>query len=182
MRRSFVCVALLAMAACAWLTAPALAQQPSKVPLLTPQQFVAFASETNLAEMDMAKMAQKNSNNSDVQRFAEHMIHDHAMLNKNLERVAAKLGFHVATEIPKKDRKQAEKLTMLKGKDFNHEYAKDQVTDHKKVIAIFERQAKEGQNPELRKLAAEALPILKEHLKLAEKLPGAMTGATSTGH
>ena len=109
------------------------------------------------------------------------MIHDHTMLNKNLQRVATSLGLHITPEIPKKERKQAEKLAMLKGPDFNREYTKDQVSDHKHVIAVFEREAKEGQSPELRKLAAESLPIIKEHLKLAEKLPGAQTGATSTG-
>ena len=71
MRGSFVCVALLAMAACDVAEFARVAQQTTKEQPLTPQQFVTFASTTNLAEIDMAKMALKSSTNPDVQKFAE---------------------------------------------------------------------------------------------------------------
>jgi putative membrane protein len=45
------------------------------------------------------------------------------------------------------------------------------IEDHKKDIAMFEKQSASGQTA-IDQFAAKALPTLKEHLKMAEDLPG----------
>jgi len=54
------------------------------------------------------------------------------------------------------------------GAKFDQEYLEDVVEDHKKDVKEFEKQSKAGKDPELTKWAAEKLPMVQEHLRLAE--------------
>jgi putative membrane protein len=45
------------------------------------------------------------------------------------------------------------------------------VQDHEKVISMFEKEESEGKDAELKKFVQNTLPILKEHLEMAKKLP-----------
>ena len=45
-----------------------------------------------------------------------------------------------------------------------------QVSAHKEAVSLFERYAKDGDNPELKSFASKTLPHLQEHLKMAQDL------------
>jgi putative membrane protein len=45
------------------------------------------------------------------------------------------------------------------------------VRDHETVIAMFEKAEGEVKDAELKKFITDTLPILKEHLAMAKKLP-----------
>jgi putative membrane protein len=61
-----------------------------------------------------------------------------------------------------------QKLQSMKGADFDREYMKHMIADHKKDIAEFQKQAKSGKDADLKDFAARKLPTLQEHLKLAQ--------------
>jgi putative membrane protein len=46
---------------------------------------------------------------------------------------------------------------------------KDMVRDHKKDIAEFKEEAANGRDPEIRDFAARTLPVLEDHLRMAEQ-------------
>ena len=53
--------------------------------------------------------------------------------------------------------------------DFDRSYMRETVKDHKKDIAEFKKEAANGKDPEIRDWAAQTLPALEEHLKMAEQ-------------
>jgi putative membrane protein len=59
---------------------------------------------------------------------------------------------------------------------------KHMLDDHKEAIALFEREAKHGQDPDLKRFAADTLPTLREHLKLARKVVGVKDDEKSKDH
>lgn len=63
-----------------------------------------------------------------------------------------------------------DKLSKLQGKDFTKHYDDMQVPAHKDTVSLFQRYAKDGDNPELKAFAGKTLPKLQEHLKMAEAL------------
>jgi putative membrane protein len=172
MRRDFVCVASLAIGTCVWLTWPTRAQQERKGQPLSDQRFVMQASMDGLTEVNLANLAMKNAANGEVKLFARRMLEDHTKANKELNRIADSKAIRPAAQMDKKHRALTDKLATLHGADFDQEYVKHLISDHKEAVALFQREAKEGQDPDLKKFAADTLPILREHLKQARKIAG----------
>jgi putative membrane protein len=172
MRRSFGGAALLALACCLWLSCWVAAQQDRKGQPLTAQEFVKTVSADNLAEIDLGRLALKHATSEDVKTFARRIVDDHTKANSELNKIADTKRIILAAETDKKHRTLMDRLLTLKGADFDHEFMKQMVNDHKEAVALFEREAKDGQDPQLRDFASKTLPTLREHLKLARKIAG----------
>ena len=67
-------------------------------------------------------------------------------------------------------------MSKLSGDRFDREFAKHMVTDHKKDIKDYEKEAKK--NDAAGAYAKEALPTLKKHLETAQSLSGGATSAS----
>ncbi len=52
-------------------------------------------------------------------------------------------------------------------------YLRMEIPDHRKAIALFQKEAQDGENSFLRNYARETLPVLETHLDLAQKYSGA---------
>ena len=74
-------------------------------------------------------------------------------------------------DLPSHLKSQLDKLQKAQGKDFDREYAKIGVKDHKEDIAKFEKASKDVKNADLKAWIDKTLPTLKEHLAAAQKLP-----------
>jgi putative membrane protein len=62
-------------------------------------------------------------------------------------------------------------LKPLKGADFDKAYiSKVGLEGHKQAIAAFEKEVSDGQNADLKKAAQKALPTIKEHYQMAQRL------------
>jgi putative membrane protein len=57
----------------------------------------------------------------------------------------------------------------LSGAKFDQAYMRNQIQDHVKTVELFQREAKDGKDEELRKLAEQTLPMLQDHLKMARQ-------------
>ncbi|HLJ94969.1 MAG TPA: DUF4142 domain-containing protein [Gemmataceae bacterium] len=172
MRRSFRLAGLLALAACLWLSWPTEAQQTKSGQPLTDQQFVKKASADNLAEIDLGRIAMKQASSEDVRSYARRIFDDHTKANKDLNRIADTRRIPPAPEMDKKHRAVLDRLAGLKGAEFDHAFMSHMISDHKEAITLFEHEAKDGQDPELKEFASKTLPILREHLKMARKIAG----------
>jgi len=56
------------------------------------------------------------------------------------------------------------------GSDFDKRYIDRQVQDHRKTIDLFEKEASQGGNAELKQFAQQTLPTLRSHLSQAESI------------
>jgi predicted outer membrane protein len=62
-------------------------------------------------------------------------------------------------------------LKPLKGKDFDNAYiSKVGVDGHKQALDAFQKEISDGQNADLKKVAQEALPTIREHSQMAQDL------------
>jgi putative membrane protein len=69
------------------------------------------------------------------------------------------------------------KMQALTGSEFDSRYIKDAgVKDHEKAVKLFQKQATDGKDPELKAYAAKTLPTLQEHLTMAQSLAGTSSG------
>ena len=68
------------------------------------------------------------------------------------------------------------KLSELSDKKFDRAYAKEMVTDHEKAVKLFQSYQRASSNKELEAFARETLPVLEEHLRMAQALEKSLSG------
>jgi putative membrane protein len=136
----------------------------------TDRQFVKKAAMGGLAEVQLGKLAQQKATSDQVKMFAEHMVQDHTQANDELKAIATTKGDQVPAEPSEKHKAAMQKLQKLSGAEFDREYMKLMVADHKETVADFKKQAQSGKDADLKGFAASTLPKLEEHLKMAQSV------------
>jgi len=123
-------------------------------------KFVKKTAKGGMREIKMAEMAKEQAKSADVKKVAEKIESDHKDANQELMALAEKKGVALSKNEPK-----IEKMT---GTDFDKEYLAMMVNDHEKNIAAFEKEAKDGEDADVKAWAEKTLPTLKEHLKMVQ--------------
>lgn len=132
------------------------------------RKFVEEAGQGGLAEVEHGRLAAQRATHAQVKQFAQRMVQDHGKANDELKTIAAARGITLPTTVDRKHHRQMDKLGKLGGADFDREYMKQMVDDHKQTVSSFEKQAKSGKDGDLKSFAIKTLPTLKEHLTSAQ--------------
>lgn len=143
--------------------------------------FIRKAAEGNVAEVALGRLAQQTGQDPNVKAFGEHMVRDHTQANEQLASVAQSLSVTLPNSPSTSDQAKMDKLSRLSGADFDKAFAREMVRDHRTAIRAFEHEAKDGRDSAAKQFAESTLPTLKEHLAMAEKLPGAQRRTASAG-
>ncbi len=168
--RCTILVAALIAAAAALAQARAVADNQDAARAVTDDHFVRMASAANLAEVNMAKMALKHSSNEHVKKYAQRLLDDHQKAGKKLDKVADHLRLPVAEHMDAQHEALANRMAALNGDAFDREFVHHMLMDHKKAISLFEAEAKNGKDGDLKAFAEKTLPTLRKHLKMAQDL------------
>jgi Predicted outer membrane protein len=123
----------------------------------------AFASEAakgGMMEVAMGRQAEQNASNPEVKRFGARMVTDHSKANSELKSIASSKGIELPT--------QKEPGKWKSDKD----YMDGMVKDHEKDLADFEKQAKNGSDPDLKSFADKTSAVIRKHLDLAKEVQG----------
>jgi putative membrane protein len=175
--RRFLLFAALPLAVLA--TTNVRAQSSSGAPSALTTRFIAKAAHTDAFERDAGQLAQKRSTNADVKAFAAMMVKDHTETTAKLQQLLTKDRLPKPGDMPNPDPNQAKQLTDLvhapKG-SFDKAYAHSQVVAHQQALALMQEYAARGDNPDLKKLAADTEPVVQHHLDMAQKLESQLGG------
>lgn len=134
--------------------------------------FAKKAAEGGLAEVEMGKLATEKATNPDVKAFGQRLVDDHTKANDQLKQIAAQQNIQLPTEINAKDKAEKARLEKLSGAAFDRAFVMHEVADHKKDIAEFQKEANSGKDDAIKNFAQQNVPVLKEHLQLAEQAEG----------
>ncbi|MGH7969424.1 MAG: DUF4142 domain-containing protein [Limisphaerales bacterium] len=133
-------------------------------------RFIEKAARGGLEEVELGQLAEQKGTDQSVKDFGKRMVTDHTKLNDQLKQLIGQKGAMVPTSMSHHEDSTMGHLENLSGVKFDQTYAKDMVKDHKKDIKEFQNAAKNLQDPELRNWAEHAVPILQEHLNLAQNM------------
>ena len=151
----------------------------------TDPQIVGIVQTANRIDIDQARLALRKSSNPQVKEFANQMISDHTNLQKSVSDLANKLGAKEEPSDTSKQLKQqatdeSKKLSALKGKDFDNEYASHEIAYHQAVIdAASNTLIPNAKNAELKSALQIAAPLLQGHLAHAQQLQKSLQGGGS---
>lgn len=142
--------------------------------------FMVKAAQGGLAEVQLGQLAQQNGQSQQVKDFGKRMVDDHTKANDQLKQVAQQQGVTLPDSPSAQDKAEYDRLSKLKGDSFDKAYAKMMVSDHKKDIAEFQKEANSGSNPQVKNFASQTLPTLQDHLQMAQQMNGSSKKSTAS--
>jgi len=132
------------------------------------RKFMEKAAEGGMAEVKLGQLAAQKAGADQVKQFGQRMVDDHGKANDQLKQLASTKGVTLPTDLDKSTQREYDKLSKLSGPDFDREYMKHMVSDHKKDVSEFKSEANKAKDADLKQFASSTLPTLQEHLNLAQ--------------
>ncbi|WP_334006648.1 DUF4142 domain-containing protein [Burkholderia cepacia] len=141
----------------------------AKAPQGGDAEFIDKAAIADKAEVQASQLALKQAQSPDVRAFAKQMVNDHGKANARLTELAARKG--MKPQVEQISDPDVEALRGKNGRDFDVAYVAAVGPDaHRKAVALFEGEARNGRDPQLREFASATLPTLRHHLSMAQAL------------
>jgi putative membrane protein len=134
------------------------------------EQWLMSSIEGDRFEIAGGQLAQSKGASSAVRQLGARLVADHSKSLQDAIDVAHHLGIEVPGEPSPSQQWELRAVADLS--PFDHWYADLEVQDHKQDIQESEDEVSKGCNREIRHLAADDLPTLREHLALAEAALG----------
>lgn len=129
------------------------------------RRFLEKAATAGRDEVDISRIALERSTNEDVKKFAQMIVDDHTAANQEIAGFAQKHG----VTLPNKD-VHLDKWRNRDPKDFDRDYVKEMVSDHKDAVDLFRSAANNATDPDILEFARKTLPKLEQHLERANDL------------
>jgi putative membrane protein len=169
-KRSTTALFLLLTAAA--LPSPALAAgDASTVASGAPDRgFLSEAARDGEAEVELGRMAAERASSPEVKQFAERMVRDHEAANQKLMALAREPKVKAPPPPDEEAQARMRELRDASGAAFDRAYMRYMIEDHAKAVALFQREAKDGEDAATRELADALLPTLQEHLRMARQI------------
>ena len=154
------------------------AEAESTPPNLT--TFVKKAAQDGMTEVEVGTIALSKSQDPAIRGFAQKMVDDHSKANSELAQIAEAKGVAPPKKLDAEHQAMVNSMKDVPAGEFDRQYSKHMNMDHSKAIALFESASK-ADDPQLAEFAQKTLPTLKEHKRMAEKLPGNMKAGSAPG-
>jgi putative membrane protein len=160
MKKLFIILGTVALASA---TGSAMAQNGA-----ADKTFATKAAADGQAEVALGHLATENAGSPQVRAFGERMVTDHSQANQALQEIGRQQHLALPDKPGSANEAVARRLQTMKGPEFDKAYMRDMVQDHQQDVAEFRKEAETGKDPALRAFAQKYLPVLQQHLQLAE--------------
>jgi putative membrane protein len=147
----------------------------------TDHKFVMDAAEGGMMEVELGRLAAQKATDPDVKAFGQRMVDDHSKANEQLKQIASEEGITLPTTLKGDMKAMHDKLAKASGAAFDKMYMSHMVKDHQKDVKEFEKESTKGMDTDVKQFATTTLPILRQHLQMAETT-AAKVGATTEAH
>jgi putative membrane protein len=179
---AFVCAGLAAFAAAPPRSdsAKSSAKTTTSATKMSDSDFAKTAAEGGLAEVKFGELAEDKAASKPVKELAQRMVDDHTKADDTLKTAATNDNISIPAQMNAKDQAAYARLSELSGAAFDRAYARDMVRDHETDIALFRHEANDGKDASIKSFAAQTLPTLEDHLKLARQALQSVSPKTKT--
>jgi len=143
-------------------------------------KFAVKATRGGQAEVTLGELATQKAADPAVKQFAQRMVEDHTKANQQLNQLLLQKGASVPDEtVTGSEQREMNRLQKLSGTDFDRAYIKHMLRDHKKDVKQFQNESDDAKDPDIKTFATTTLPVLQDHLKMAEDLDAAVKAEKS---
>jgi len=133
-------------------------------------KFLAQALQDSLAEIEACELALQKTSNDDVKAFSQHMIDQHSQMGQEIEKLASKKNAILPKNVSSEQQSTYQELSKLSGKEFDRKFMQHNLEDHQKDIQVFQQQAAQVSDADIKAFAEQGVRLLGEHLKMAQEV------------
>jgi putative membrane protein len=134
--------------------------------------FVQTAAMSDMYEVEAGKIAGQKGQSDAVKQFGQNMVNAHSQTSEELKGIVQQQSIKadLPTKLDSKHQSMIDDLNKARA-DFDKTYAKQQVSAHEDAEKLFSKYADKGDNDAVKAFATKTLPVIKQHLEEAKKLP-----------
>jgi putative membrane protein len=136
--------------------------------------FVSNASQSDMYEIQAAKIAQARTKNPDLRAFAKMMIKDHTATMAAMGPLVKAAGQTPADKLDNRRSGFIDHLNKASDADFDKVYVDQQVAAHAEALDLMTGYAKDGSDAGLKAGAAKTAPKVQMHLDKIKAMQSAM--------
>jgi putative membrane protein len=141
------------------------------------QEFLVKTAQTDLAEIDMARSALKNSANRDVRDFANMIQTDGVKALGDVTDLMRDKFVREPSGVAVDLKRDIDRMARLTGPEFNREFMNMMVAEVEQSVERFRDQSNAAEDPDVMKFADDSLPQLEMHLEKARRLQSKLFNA-----
>jgi putative membrane protein len=149
----------------------------SNQPNVADRNFARAAAAGGLAEVELGRLADHNGQSPEARQFGQRMVNDHSKANDQLKALAEAANIPLPNVPGPEDQAMRERLDKMQEDAFDRDYIRGQITAHQETVQLFEYEIGSGQDSQLKNFAAQTLPVLMQHLEMAQNINARLTGA-----
>jgi putative membrane protein len=127
------------------------------------RDFFTKAARAGMDEVEISRVAAQRTTNPDVRKLAQMIVEDHTAANEELATLAANCG----VALPARESRTEDKWLKHDARSFDKDYLDEMVDAHQDAVKQFEREARNGDDPEAVAFARKHLAAMQHHLQQA---------------
>lgn len=137
--------------------------------------FVQEAASGNLFEIQSAQLAVDRNVDPQLKQMASMILQDHQKASEELKSIANSKNIQFPQRMSAPHQRMYDQLREAQGAEFAQQFQRQQDQAHRDAITLFDRQAREGSDPDLKSFAQKTLPVLRKHMDHVQQYrPGEM--------
>lgn len=159
--------------------APRVQAQASSDASIMDKHFVSEALKGGMAEVELGQLAQEKASSEDVKAFGKKMVEEHTKLGDQMKEVAAQVGVTSPSSPTIMEQVVIKKLKGLDGAQFEQEYIKAMLKDHRGDLKDFKKEAETGKSAMVKEAANHGADVVSSHLAMIQEIARAHNIATN---
>ncbi len=146
----------------------------------TTEGFVSNAAIGDMYEIESSRLAVQQAKSPELKKFAQQMIDDHTKSSAELKTaVGSAQGVTIPTAMDERRQGMIDNLRQA-GDRFDEVYRSQQAAAHRENVELHQTYAENGDNAQIKAVAAKHLPIIQGHLRMIEAMGGQGGSAEGT--
>ena len=134
------------------------------------KDFSKEAAQGGMMEVQLGQVAMKNGGSQAVKGFGKMMVDDHTQINNKLKDLASRKNVNLPTSISDDQQKDIDKLSKKTGKEFDKDYVKMMIKDHKDDIDAFKKAGDKISDSDYKSFIQNTVPTLQKHLNAIQEI------------
>ena len=143
------------------------------------KQFLMQASQGDFTEITFSQLAAQQGSSPQVKAYAQKMISDHTMLEKDMKPFADQMGVTPATTLDAAHQQKYDTLKGLQGADFDKQYMSDMDADHHLTLQAFKTEESTTTDSSLKPVVKKGEKVVAQHTQMADRLVKKLGGTAS---